>query len=87
MGKRWNDDTVIITDNDRFDLPGSMNEQPDTPVEFSGYGGQRAGCFSTKDLLRTSFSLGKPFEISELFGFEPAGISGDSRDGVTLLNT
>jgi len=86
MGKSGNDYTIIVTDDDRFNLPGPMNEQADTPVEFRGYGGQRAGCFPAEDLLGTAFSLRKPFKISELFGFKPSGISGDSRDGITLLN-
>ena len=86
LGKRRNDNAVIVANDDRFDLAGSMNKQSDTPVELCGNGSQRAGCFSPKDLLGSAFSLGKAIKISELFGFQPSGIAGDSRDGITLLN-
>lgn len=86
LGKRRNDNAVIVADDDRFDLPGSVNKQSDAPVELCGNGGQRAGCFPPKDLLGSAFSLGKAIKISELFGFQPSGVAGDSRDRVTLLD-
>ncbi|MGE4560602.1 MAG: hypothetical protein AB7E77_10390 [Desulfobulbus sp.] len=62
-----------------------MDQQADAPIEFGGDGGQGTGSFPADDLFRPPFPLGEPFEIPELFGFEPSGIAGYGCDGNTLL--
>jgi hypothetical protein len=61
-----------------------MDQQADLSIQFGGESCQRTGGLPTDDLFRRAFLLAEPLQITQLLGFQPAGIAGYRCDGLLL---